>query len=78
MKNIFNSKDRKNINVMRKELANAHMIIALLSISIISLLSLGATQSVIFDSTLSAINVILLSVVTIISLCVSVTLYRKK
>jgi len=68
----------KKMEAMRMELAHAHLIIALLSIAIIALLSLGSTQPVAFDATLSAICVVLLSIVTIVSLCISITLYRKK
>ncbi|HUC96610.1 MAG TPA: hypothetical protein VMR16_03020 [Candidatus Saccharimonadales bacterium] len=69
---------KKNSVQMRMELAHAHLIIALLSIAIIALLSLGSVQPVTFDQTLSAICVALLSIVTIVSLCISITLYRKK
>jgi len=78
MKKLFKRFNKKNNNELRQELAHAHLIIALLSIAIIALLSLGSTQPVSFDATLSAICVVLLSVVTIISLCMSITLYRKK
>lgn len=78
MKKIFKKLTKKNINEMRKELAHAHLIVALLSVAIIALLTLGATQPVTFEATLSAICVVLLSLVTIVSLCISITLYRKK
>jgi Flp pilus assembly pilin Flp len=68
----------KKLDAMRIELAHAHLIIALLSIAIIALLSLGTTQPVSFDETLSATCVALLIIVTIVSLCISITLYRKK
>lgn len=78
MKKMFKRLTKKNINEIRMELAHAHLIIALLSIAIVVLLTLGSTQSVTFEATLSAICVVLLSVVTIVSLCISITLYRKK
>jgi Flp pilus assembly pilin Flp len=70
--------NKKKMGQMRIELAHAHMIIALLSIALIALLSLCSTQPVSFDATLSAICVVLLSIITIVSLCISITLYRKK
>jgi hypothetical protein len=69
---------KKNLSEMRKELAHAHLMVALLSIAIIALLSLGSTQPVVFDATLSAICVCLLSVVTIFSLIIAISLYRNK
>jgi hypothetical protein len=69
---------KKKMEQMRLELAHAHLIVALLSIAVIALLSLGSTQPVAFDATLSAVCVVLLSIVTIVSLCISITLYRKK
>ena len=78
MDKIFSRFNKKNVKEMRRELAHAHLIIALLSIAIIALLSLGSTQPVTFDQTLSAVSVILLSLITIISLCISITLYRRK
>ena len=78
MKNIFKKPSKKNLNEYRQELARAHLIISLLSIAIITLLSLGATQPVTFNETLSAICIGLLTVVTIVSLCISITLFRRK
>jgi hypothetical protein len=78
MYSLFKRFKKKNLIQMRLELAHAHLIIALLSVAIIALLSLGSTQPVTFDQTLSAICVALLSVVTIVSLCISITLYRKR
>ena len=78
MNKLFKRFNKKNNNELRRELAHTHLIVALLSIAIIALLSLGSTQPVSFDATLSAICVVLLSIVTIISLCMSITLYRKK
>ena len=68
----------KKLDAMRTELAHAHLTIALLSIALIALLLLGSTQPVSFDETLSAISVSLLIIITIVSLCISITLYRKK
>ena len=62
----------------RTELSRAHLIITLLSMSIITLLTLGTIQSVSFDETLSAICVVLLSIVALVSACMSVSLFRKK
>jgi hypothetical protein len=78
MKKILKRYKKKNLNEMRIELAHAHLIIALLSMTIVSLLSLSASQPIAFDGTLSAICVVLLSIVTIVSLCISITLYQKK
>jgi len=78
MDKIFSRFNKKNVKEMRRELAHAHLIIALLSTALIALLALGSTQPVTFDQTLSAVNVILLSLITIISLCISITLYRRK
>jgi hypothetical protein len=78
MNKIFQRLSKKTVNQLRRELAHAHLIIALLSIALITLLSLGAVQQVSFDETMSAISVVLLTLVTIISLSISVTLYRKK
>lgn len=69
---------KKNLGEMRRELAHAHLMVALLAIAVIALLSLGSTQPVTFDGTLSAICVSLLCIVAIFSLSVSITLYRKK
>ena len=78
MKKLFKKYTGKNLVEIRRELARAHLIIALLSLVAIVLLTLGSTQPVMFDGTLSAICVILLSAVAFISLCMSVTLFRKK
>jgi hypothetical protein len=78
MLKVFKRFLKRNINDFRKELSRAHLIIALLSISIIVLLSLGAVQPVTFDQPLSAVCVVLLSIVTLISLCMTYTLSTKK
>jgi len=78
MHKIFKKFSSKNVKEMRRELANAHLIIALLSMALIAMLALGTTQPVYFDGTLSAISISLLTIVAIISLCVSITMYRKK
>jgi len=78
MNKLFKRLSKKNTKELQRELAHAHLIVALLSIAIITLLAMGARQPVSYDATLSAICVALLSIVTIISLCVSITLYRKK
>lgn len=78
MKKILSRFTNKNIKQMRNELARAHLIIALLSVSIISLLTMGVSQPISFDPMLSAVSVALLSIVTIISLCITISLYRKK
>jgi peptidoglycan/LPS O-acetylase OafA/YrhL len=69
---------KQNIHEVRRELARAHLIIALLSVAVIVLLSLGATQPVTFNPVMSAVCVVLLSVVAFISLCMSYTLYTCK
>lgn len=78
MKTLLKRFNKKNNKELRQELAHAHLTIALLSLGVIALLSLGSTQPITFDPTLSAICVILLSLVSIISLCMAVTLYKKK
>lgn len=77
------SKKIKNINKMnnqemQKELSRAHMIIALLCLSIIVLLSIGVSEPVTFEPTLSAICVVLLSIVAFISLSMTYALSKKK
>lgn len=78
MPSVINKLAKRNANELRRELARAHMVIALLSIGVITLLALGSHEPVSFDPTLSAICVVLLVVVTIISLCVSIALFRNK
>ena len=78
MNKLFQRISNKNAKEMRRELAHAHLIIALLSIALIAMMALGASQPVSFDETLSAISIALLTIIAIISLCVSITLYRKK
>ena len=68
----------KNLAGMRRELARAHLIIALLCLVGIALLALGSVEAITFDATLSAICVILLSIIALISTCMSVKLFRKK
>lgn len=78
MKKLFKHSGKRNIHDFRRELARAHMIIALLSFAIIVLLTVGAIQPVSYDPMLSAICVVLLSIVTIISLCMSISLFKSK
>jgi hypothetical protein len=78
MSKLFKKFNKKSTAEIRKELARAHLIIALLSMALIVLLSLGAIQPVTFDATLSAICVILLSLIAFISTCVSFTLFSNK
>lgn len=78
MNNIFKKFAKKSAAEMRRELARAHLIIALLSMALISMLSLCATQAVQLDPVLSGICVILLLVVAIVSLLTSVTLFKNK
>jgi len=69
---------KQSAREVRRELARAHLIIAMLSIALIALLSFGSVQAISFDARLSAICVILLSLVTVASLCISFTLYKCK
>lgn len=78
MSKLFKKFTKQSAADFRRELARAHLIIALLSIAIIVLLSLGSMQPVSFNETMSAICVILLSLVALISLCMTFTLYKTK
>jgi hypothetical protein len=78
MSKMFKKFTKQTSADIRKELARAHIIIAMLSIAIIVLLSLGAVQPVSFDQSLSAICVVLLSLVTFVSACMSYTLLKTK
>lgn len=69
---------KKSAADYRGELSRAHLIIALLSISIIVLLSLGVVEPVTYDRTLAAICVVLLSIVAFISLYMVYALSTKK
>lgn len=77
-KTVISKFANKNLAGMRRELARAHIIIALLSLVSIALLALGSVEAITFDATLSAICVVLLSIVALISVCMSVTLFRQK
>jgi hypothetical protein len=78
MHKLFQKVTGKNVKELRRELANAHLIIALLSLTLIAMLAMGASQPIYLDETLTAISIGLLTLVTIISLCVSITMFRKK
>lgn len=78
MYKIFRKFAKKNINEFRRELARAHLIIAMLSIGLITFLALGSSQSVTYDPVMSAICVVLLAIVTIMSLCTAVSLFKFK
>lgn len=69
---------KKNGLQMRKELAQAHLIIAMLAASIIALLAINTSAIIEFQPILSAICVILLIAVIIISLCTAFTLLSSK
>ena len=77
-KMLFKKFQKQSAKEVRRELARAHLIIALLSIALITLLTIGTVQAISFDATLSAICVVLLSIVTLVSLCISFTLYTCK
>jgi len=72
--NKFHVKDK----VAKAELARAHGIIILLSISLMMTLTIGATFQVHFDPILSFAAVVLLAVVAIVSLSVVITVKRSK
>jgi hypothetical protein len=78
MSKMFKKFTKQNAADFRRELARAHIIIALLSIALITLLSLGTVQPVSFDQSLSAVCVVLLSIVALVSLCMSYTLFKTK
>jgi len=78
MTKIFSKISKKNATDLRKELIRAHIIIALLSISVIGLISLNSIQYITLDPLLSAICVILLSIVTFTSLCTAFALSKVK
>ncbi len=78
MSKLFKRFNKQNTAEIRKELARAHVMIALLSMAIITLLSLGAIQPVSYDQSLSAICVVLLSIVALISLGMAYNLSKSK
>jgi hypothetical protein len=69
---------QQKITEVRKELARAHLIIALLSVTVVMLLLQGATRPLLLDPTLSVIGSILLGIVVLISLGMFLTLSSVK
>jgi len=59
---------QQKVTEVRKELARAHLIIALLSVAVVMLLLQGATRPLLLDPTLSVIGSLLLGLVVLISL----------
>lgn len=67
-------------NIVRRELARAHLMIALLSLVIIVWLVIGRGQTITFDPVFTIVAAILLLIVIAISLTMSYILfsYRRK
>lgn len=78
MSNFFNKITKKRKIDTMGELSRAHIIIALLCLSVIVLLSMGVANPITYDPTLSAICVVLLSIVAFISLSITFTLKKLK
>lgn len=70
MKNILKRFSRKNEKILRRELAFAHMVIALLSLGLVTVLLTVGSQSDIFDQTLVSIACALLVIVAFISMTI--------
>lgn len=68
----------QKISDMRRELARAHLIVALLSAVIIFLVLQNAFLPVPVDLALAIITAVLLSVVALTSLTISLALFSKK
>ncbi len=78
MEKLFKKVAQQKIAGVRQELARAHLIIVLLSATVIMLLIQGATQPIILDAVLSAIGIMLLGVVALTSLIMSFALFTSK
>lgn len=78
MRKFFVSKNKRTLAEFRRELARAHLLIALMSVVTILLVSLGTARLSTLDTRLTTLCVVLLTVVSLISLYVSVALFRKK
>lgn len=80
MNKLLKKLSQQKIGDAHKELARAHLIIALLSVSCIVLLLQGALAPVALDPGLSAVSAVMLGLVALTSLGISITLSvsRKK
>lgn len=68
MEKLLKKLSQQKITDVRKELARAHLIIAILSIAVVILLLQSATQPLLLNLTLSVIGSLLLVFVVLISL----------
>ena len=68
MEKLLKKLSQQKVTEVRKELARAHLIIALLSVAVVMLLLQGATRPLLLDPTLSVIGSVLLGLVVLISL----------
>lgn len=68
MEKLLKKLSQQKVTEVRKELARAHLIIALLSVAVVMLLLQGATRPLLLDPTLSVIGSLLLGLVVLISL----------
>ncbi len=78
MEKLYKKLAQQKIAEVRRELARAHLIIALLSAAVIMMLIQGATQAIRLDAMLSAAGIILLGFVTVTSLIMSFALFNSK
>lgn len=74
MEKLLKKLSQQKISDVRRELARAHLIIALLCVVIVMLLLQGATRPLLLDPTLSVICSALLGFVVLISLGMFLTL----
>lgn len=78
MKKLFDFANKRTMAEFRRELARAHLLIAMMAVIIIMLVSIGTSQLATVDARLSAVCIALLTIVTAISLYMSVSLSQKK
>lgn len=78
MNKYFVKLSQKKPKEIQKELARAHLLVAMLALAIIVLLLQGSIYQVKYDLTLAIITCVLLVIVILISLLVSYTMFTKK
>ena len=75
MKKLLKKMSEQKIGDIRKELARAHLIVVLLSFSIIAFLIRGVTSPISIEPLMAIVSCILLSIVILISIATSFKLY---